>query len=93
MKRNEKLLEMFNEQSGFCAYCKQRMDLELGKDNTAEIDHVVPRSVLRSKDIYDMDENLVAACHMCNNLKSDMPVRHWLFLAIPRWQIMGLDND
>lgn len=68
--RDSRLTDLFNRQSGVCAYCKQPMTLELDKPLTATKDHIIPRSKGGGSSIY----NLVAACHTCNQAKSNKPL-------------------
>lgn len=74
MKRKAKLLRYFNEQAGHCVYCDIKMTLGLGQPNTAEVEHVTPRSKGGAKEAY----NEVAACHECNQSKADKSVATWL---------------
>jgi 5-methylcytosine-specific restriction endonuclease McrA len=69
-KRNSRLIEYFNEQSGACAYCHTDMTLDLGHSNTATIDHVVPKSHGGKKNKF----NELAACLKCNIEKGDKNV-------------------
>ena len=64
-KRNKKLTDMFNEQSSICPYCHEGMCLDLGWDNTAELDHIIPKS----KGGTDAKDNLIVVCHACNQEK------------------------
>ena len=74
MKRRAKLVGYFNEQAGHCVYCDTEMTLELHKPNTAEIEHIVPRSKGGKRKAF----NEVAACHACNHEKSDTDIGEWL---------------
>lgn len=71
MKRGGRIVALFNRQVGKCAYTGEDMTLELGHDNTATIDHIVPKSVI-GKAFRDFNE--VACCHWVNQLKGDKPV-------------------
>jgi len=73
-KRNFRLVAYFNEQSGFCAYCHEQMTLELGKPDTATIDHVDPKHLGGGNGIF----NEVAACSDCNSEKGCVPIATWL---------------
>lgn len=66
-------MELLIEQDNRCAYC----DCEFGsfvvykrkvKQALCEFDHVIPRSHTES----DSDDNFVAACSICNRLKSNL---------------------
>lgn len=76
MNRKKTLVDLFDKQSGFCAYCQKRMTLSLGRPTTATKDHVIPKSKFRITD----DFNLVAACQSCNSLKADKPLSEFLGL-------------
>lgn len=70
-----------------CAYCGRKL-----KADTLEVDHFIPvskaksskaaRAVLWANSIYDVNNyrNLVAACHKCNQAKSD---------NLGRWVVIG----
>lgn len=72
--RRPKLVKLFEDQSGLCAYCVEPMTLDLGFDKTAEIEHVVPTSQGGERKW----RNEVAACHECNQNKGDTPLLVWL---------------
>ncbi len=78
--RKAKLRELFEEQSGKCAYCQTNMTLTLGRPNTATKEHVIPKSKFKISDTF----NLVAACSTCNSLKSDMPLSKFIGLLVKR---------
>ena len=67
-------LRLYNEQSGFCAYCFNKMTMKPNKKNTCTRDHVKPRSDGGGNGA----ENLVGACSLCNNEKGSKPL--WKFL-------------
>lgn len=71
VSRQQRIVDYFNEQEGMCAYCGTEMTLDLGHPNTAEVEHIIPKSVLHIKGPY----NEVAACHDCNQFKGDKPLR------------------
>lgn len=71
--RKLKIRELFDIQSGVCAYCKTPMTLELGYGNTATRDHVIPKSAMGKFTIKD-SFNIVAACYDCNQRKSSKPL-------------------
>lgn len=73
-KRSLKINHLFNEQAGLCVYCDCCMTLELGYDNTATVDHVVPKALGGQK----TKQNEVAACHACNNIKGSIDISTWL---------------
>jgi CRISPR/Cas system Type II protein with McrA/HNH and RuvC-like nuclease domain len=73
MKRNTRLIRLFNEQAGNCAWCLEPMTEELGHANTAEIDHV---TAITRGGLPVMD-NEVAACSECNRDKGDQSVVSW----------------
>lgn len=53
---------------GRCTYCCTELTYELGLAHTATVDHRIPRS---RGGTYDRN-NLVAACHRCNQAKGAM---------------------
>lgn len=73
MKRKKALRTLFNIQSGFCAYCDKKMDIN--KCNTHDaptIDHILPKS--KYPQLQHDPKNMVCACRECNNNKADMPL-------------------
>lgn len=72
--RSPRITELFNRQSGSCAYCWTGMTLELGKPTTATQDHIIPKSRGGTSSIY----NLVAVCYTCNQEKRDIPLSHFI---------------
>lgn len=74
MNRKQRIKDYFAEQKGRCAYCFNQMTLELNKPNTAEIEHIIPKSHRRIPGHF----NEVAACSTCNRQKSDKPLREFL---------------
>lgn len=76
------IVDLFNEQCGFCCYCSQKMTLKLGKKRTATVEHILPRSH-GGKDEF----NLAAACDECNSERGNMPLL--IYLASRRF---GLKN-
>ncbi len=78
--RSHKIRSLFNEQSGYCAYCETEMTLELGYDKTATVDHVIAQSLGGPKKHF----NEVAACNKCNNQKGNMPIADWLRVLMER---------
>jgi 5-methylcytosine-specific restriction endonuclease McrA len=78
-KRRGPIVDLFNDQSGICCYCTEPMVLELGKDNTATIDHIVPKS----KGGPNKESNYAAACFLCNSKKGNMPLLIFLSRRLP----------
>ena len=65
--RNWRLLNLYRSQDGRCALCGGHMQLRVGHDNTATIDHRLPLA----RGGTDRQDNLQAACQLCNNRKAD----------------------
>lgn len=63
-ERREKKLELYEKQGWRCAQCGCRLHLELGRWNTAELDHIRPQPMGCAKD--DRESNLQVLCHRCN---------------------------
>lgn len=63
--RDKRLVQMFNEQAGLCAYCEKPMSLYKQGDDFATRDHVKPKR-LGGRSGRD---NEVAACFECNQSK------------------------
>lgn len=72
--RKQKIIALYNEQSGFCVYCFEPMTLTLGFNKTATVDHVHARSKGGKKKHF----NEVAACFECNGKKGDKDITAWL---------------
>lgn len=66
-ERKGPIVDLFNEQSGFCCYCSGKMTLKLGKRHTATIEHIVPKS----KGGPNAAFNYAAAHASCNQEKGD----------------------
>ncbi len=64
IKRKARVIDYYYKQGGKCAYCKIGMTLSLGFQNTATIDHIIPKAHKRIKGVF----NEVAACQKCNNI-------------------------
>jgi 5-methylcytosine-specific restriction endonuclease McrA len=69
-KRKQRYKTLWDEQGGLCYFCDRPMRYRPsgythGKDGT--LDHLIPRSKGGSNKM----ENLVLACCVCNNLKSN----------------------
>lgn len=78
--RKERVVRYFEEQKGICAYCGIQMTLELNKPNTAEIEHIIPKSHRHIKGKF----NEVAACRTCNRIKGDKPLHEVIYLLKTR---------
>lgn len=77
MKRSKNLSKLFNAQSGECYLCGGKMTEELGKPNTAEVEHIVPKFLLAEKGIKKSDinpHNIAAAGRDCNAYKAGKPL-------------------
>ena len=73
-ERSQRITNLFNIQSGSCAYCWSGMTLDLKQPNTATLDHIVPKSKGGLSNVY----NLIAVCYTCNQEKSDHPLSHFI---------------
>lgn len=72
-RRKQKLLDVFNQQDGKCYICGGTMTLALGRPNTAEIEHIIPKYFLQAikhRDYSLGGFNIAAAGHLCNSLKA-----------------------
>jgi 5-methylcytosine-specific restriction endonuclease McrA len=75
---------IFARDGGRCVYCSAP---------ATSIDHVIPRSRGGGHNW----ENVVSACHKCNHLKADKPLKElgWRLRSLPRepvgaaWRILG----
>ncbi len=75
---------IFARDGGRCVYCAAP---------ATSIDHVIPRSRGGSHTW----ENVVSACHLCNHLKADKPLKElgWRLRQLPRepmgaaWRVLG----
>ena len=75
---------IFARDGGHCVYCNAP---------ATSIDHVIPRSRGGGHNW----ENVVSACHRCNHLKADKPLKEmgWKLRSLPRepvgaaWRILG----
>ncbi len=85
--RNERIIRYFNVQKGICAYCFNDMTLELNQKNTAEIEHIVPKSHKHITGHF----NEVAACSTCNRYKADKPLYEVIHELRSRYK--GFQND
>lgn len=78
--RKQRIINYYEEQKGRCAYCFNQMTLECNKPNTAEIEHIIPKSHKHIGGHF----NEVAACMTCNREKADKPLREFLSGLIER---------
>ena len=62
------------KQGNRCYYCGEV--LQDGGDNPATLDHVIPRSLVRSIKQY-IPDNHVIACYNCNQKKADKVPAKW----------------
>lgn len=74
LKRTQKILALFNQQAGLCAYCCVSMTTDLGHKHTATVDHVQPRSKVGNAPF-----NAVAVCYDCNQKKADKSLLFFLW--------------
>ena len=74
VRRKTRIVRLFEEQGGKCAYCGAEMTLTLGFNRTATKDHVVPRSYGGPTEAW----NLVGACFSCNSKKGSRPLEVFL---------------
>lgn len=74
MKRNPRLVRLFNEQRGKCCYCTSPMTLRLNRPTTATIEHITPRSHGGDNDM----DNLACACQACNWRRGNTPLAVFL---------------
>lgn len=77
-ERKGPIVDLFNEQSGLCCYCSEKMTLRLGSWRTATVEHILPRSS-GGKDHF----NRAAACLDCNQKRGNTPLL--IYLAKRRW--------
>ena len=88
MQRKPKLVVLFNKQAGRCAFSGESMTLDLGKPNTATIDHVIPKSVIgRLLPNY----NEVAVCYWVNQAKKDRPLADFIGIMARRQSAEVID--
>lgn len=78
-QRKGPIVELFNEQCGFCCYCSEKMTLRLGRNKTATVEHILPRSY-GGKD----DFNTAAACNDCNQKRGNTPLLIYLASRLNR---------
>lgn len=58
---------LYNEQGGICPYCLGEMTLTQHFNNSATVDHLIPKS----RGGADLRENFVIACKSCNEDKGN----------------------
>ena len=68
--RRNTLVQLFNEQSGVCPYCMDNMTLQRGKEHSATIEHIVPKS----KGGSNLRANFMAVCSHCNQSRGNQPL-------------------
>jgi len=73
------VVELFNEQAGYCCYCAKPMTLRLSRPRTATVEHIKPRAHGGSNRPF----NIAAACYPCNQKKKDTSLIMFLW-ANPR---------
>lgn len=59
---------LFKEQNGKCHYCGCQLVLEQWKENSITLDHVIPKCLGGTRDLW----NVVGACLACNSLRGNM---------------------
>jgi 5-methylcytosine-specific restriction endonuclease McrA len=74
-ERKGAIVNLFNEQCGFCCYCSEKMTLKLGKKRTATIEHITPKSKGGKNILF----NYAAACYECNSERGNSPLLIYLF--------------
>lgn len=67
----KKVGRYFFEQKGLCYLCGGQMTLEFGFNNTAEVEHIIPKA----QQPFDSRFNEAAAGVACNRFKADRPLR------------------
>lgn len=82
INRKQRIINYFEEQNGRCAYCFNQMTFKCGKPNTAQIEHIIPKSHRHIQGHF----NEVAACATCNREKADKPLREFLASRIMRME-------
>lgn len=75
INRKQKIINYYEEQNGKCAYCFNQMTLKCNQPNSAEVEHIIPKSHRTIQGHF----NEVAACATCNREKANKPLR--VFLA------------
>jgi hypothetical protein len=73
-KTREKLA---NRMSGHCCWCGQKTRKQIGWQNSATIEHVVPISEGGSNNV----NNLTSACWRCNNKRGNTPADQFAITA------------
>lgn len=70
------LTALFNAQSGICPYCGDDMTMERGKQKSATIEHIIPKS----KGGPDLLYNFMAVCNECNQERGNQPLATYLII-------------
>jgi 5-methylcytosine-specific restriction endonuclease McrA len=85
-ERNGPIVDLFNEQAGFCCYCSKKMTLKKGGRDMATVEHIIPKS----RGGEDKPSNWAAAHGICNWERGNRPLL--LHLAILKYgKIKGMD--
>ena len=81
-----RLRTLYNEQSGFCAYCLRPMTIGSGHTPTdATLEHCQARAQGGANRMF----NLVAACAECNAAKGDKPLWWAAMRQAENWRADG----
>lgn len=88
MHRKPRIVMLFNKQAGRCAFSGEEMTLELGRSNTATIDHIIPKSVI-GKLLPSYNE--VAVCNWVNHAKRDRPLADFIGIMARRQSAEVID--
>lgn len=75
--RSRTLTQMFNEQSGICPYCGDKMTLRSGFKQ-ATIEHIIPKS----KGGPNKEFNYMAVCSKCNSASGILPLANFLIMKM-----------
>ena len=73
-----KILILFSNQDGKCAYCQDPLIEECKKGRTPQIDHIIPK-----KNGGKGGDNLCLACLFCNNSKSTKSCEEFILFITP----------
>jgi len=73
------IVDLYNEQAGFCCYCGKKMTLKKHGNYMATKEHVIPKS----KGGADHPDNYAAAHAICNWEKGNTPLL--IYLAKKRY--------
>ena len=77
LDRNLKKIKIFDRDQWTCYWCKQVLRSEINYQNTATIEHILPRSLGGT----NQKSNLAAACYRCNNKREVCPAEEFIRLA------------